>query len=57
MMSRRLALLVAVLALVVGAWGAPHVHTYRSGAFIDLPAGHWCGVEIAPTPGPFCDVD
>ena len=36
------------------------VHTYsgvNAGAYIDLPGGHWCGVEYQGNPGLFCDVD
>lgn len=41
-----------LLALLVA-----FVHGYPTGLYVDLPGGHWCGVEIAPDPGLFCDVE
>lgn len=38
---------------------ALHVHGYsaqNAGVFIDLPGGHWCGVEYRGSRGFFCDV-
>jgi S-adenosylmethionine/arginine decarboxylase-like enzyme len=47
---------VAVVALwLLSALVQSHVHTYPVGAYIQVGA-HWCGVEIRPTPGLFCDV-
>jgi hypothetical protein len=34
-----------------------HLHGYPYGLYLDLPFGHWFGVELAPSPGCFFDVD
>lgn len=53
-MKRYVALLavIVVLGFLAGRFG----HIYPSGAFVDVPMGHWAGFEIAPTFGPFWDV-
>jgi hypothetical protein len=49
-------LLVTVIALAWLALLSLHQpHFYPTGLFVDLPGGHWCGIEIRPTFGPFCD--
>lgn len=55
MKARALGLMIFVAAL---ALAAGHVHTYsgvNAGAYIDMPGGHWCGIEYRGVPGPFCD--
>ena len=56
-MTRMLAITAAVALLV---FAATYVHRYsglNAGVFIELPGGHWCGIEYRGDPGPFCDSD
>ncbi len=55
-MTRLLLVTLAAASVLLGT----HVHRYaglNAGVYIDLPAGHWCGIEYRGTPGGFCDAD
>lgn len=56
-MSRAIAarLLIAGVAAVI-LLALVNVQTYPTGFYVNLPGGHWCGLELAPAFGPFCDV-
>lgn len=47
---------VAALYTAVNAHGYGSDNTQNAGWVMDLPAGHWCGLETRGTPGLFCDV-
>lgn len=52
-MKKAIVLLILMWLLIVMA---AHIRTYPDGFYVELPQGHWCGLEIAPTFGTFCDV-
>lgn len=60
-MKRSIALAVVLWVVLVTAaalhtYGEPGV-TLNGGVYVNLPGGHWCGVEVFGTPGVFCDVN
>lgn len=66
MIAYAVGVIIALGSVVSGLPGGNgHIHSYagrNAGVYVDLPDGHWCGVELRSAEGaygvwPFCDVD
>lgn len=50
-------ILVTGLVVVLALLALAHVAFYPVGVVVDTPGGGFCGFEVAPHAGAFCNVD
>ena len=48
-----IAINIALFLLLIVAGDS---HVYPFGWYWNLPGNHWCGIEVEPTFGVFCDI-